>query len=166
MGLESIFQSLYDSQVGTAIRESGTLFPWIESVHVLCITTVVGTIAVVDLRLIGAVWTRRRITEVIAETLPITWIAFVFAAITGSLLFSSNAIKYSHNFNFQLKMALLVVAFVNMLIFHGVHHKTIAQWDDAPKAPGAVRLAGGISLLVWIAVIATARWIGFTMSAF
>jgi hypothetical protein len=164
--LESVFQWLYETPVGTAIRESGVLFPWVESAHVLCITTVVGSIAVVDLRLVGLAWTRRRISQLIAEILPVTWVAFVLAAITGSLLFSSNAVKYSHNFNFQLKMALLVVAFVNMLVFHAVHHRDIANWDDAAKPPAKVRLAGGVSLLVWIAVIATARWVGFTMSAF
>ena len=166
MGLDSIFQWLYETPVGTAIRENGVLFPWIEATHVLFITTVVGSIAIVDLRLIGLVWKKRRISVVIAEVLPITWVAFVIAVITGLLLFSSNAVKYSHNHFFQAKMALLVVAFINMAIFHGIHHRTIAQWDDAPKPPGQVRLAGAVSILVWIAVIATARWIGFTMSAF
>lgn len=166
MGLDSLFQWLYGTPLGTAIRENGVLFPWIEATHVLCITTVVGSIAIVDLRLIGLVWTRRRASVVIAEVLPITWIAFVFAATTGFLLFSSNAVKYSHNHFFQAKMALLVVAFINMLIFHGIHHRNIAQWDDAPRPPTPIRLAGGVSILVWIAVIACARWIGFTMSAF
>ncbi len=166
MGLDSLFQWLYDTPLGTAIRENGLLFPWIEATHVLFITTVVGSIAIVDLRLIGWVWKRRRVSVIIAEVLPVTWIAFVFAAATGFLLFSSNAVKYSHNHFFQAKMALLIVAFVNMVIFHSIHHRSIAQWDDLPKAPGPVRLAGGVSLLLWIAIIATARWIGFTMSAF
>ena len=166
MGLDSIFQWLHETPLGTAIRENGVLFPWIESIHVLFITTVVGSIAIVDLRLIGWVWKRRRISVITGEVLPITWTAFLIAAATGLLLFSSNAVKYSHNHFFQAKMALLVVAFVNMLILNLIHHRDIAQWDDMPKPPGRVRLAGAVSLLVWISVVVCARWIGFTMSAF
>src|SRR3974390_777192 len=115
--MQPLLQWLYETPMATAIRESGSLFPWIESVHVLAITLVVGSISIVDLRLLGLVWKGRAISRLLAEVLPLTWTAFVVAAITGSLLFSSNAVKYSQNHFFEAKMALLVVAFVNMLAF-------------------------------------------------
>ena len=62
--MEKFFQWLYDSGVGTAIRESASLFPWIESVHVLSITLVVGSIAVVDLRLLGVASKGRAISRI------------------------------------------------------------------------------------------------------
>ena len=161
-----LFQWLYDTPVATAIRESGNLFPWIESIHVLAITLVVGSISIVDLRLLGLVWRGRAISRLLAEVLPLTWIAFVVAAITGTLLFSSNAVKYSQNHFFQAKMALLVIAFFNMLAFHVVTSRGMEAWDTSPKVPTGVRAAGGVSLALWIAVIACGRWIGFTMSAF
>lgn len=166
MDLQSLFQQLHDTPVATAIRESGTLFPWIESVHVLAITTVVGSIIIVDLRLLGVASRKRPISRLSAEVLPITWTAFVIAAITGSLLFSSNAVKYSHNTMFLAKMSLLVLAFFNMLAFHAITSRGIERWDAAPTPPTRVRLTGAASLLIWIAVITCARWIGFTMSAF
>ncbi|MEI9965066.1 MAG: DUF6644 family protein [Caulobacteraceae bacterium] len=164
--MESLFQWLYDTPVATAIRESGTLFPWIESTHVLAITLVVGSISIVDLRLLGLTSKNRAVSTLTGEVLPFTWIAFVVAAITGLLLFSSNAVKYSHNIFFLSKMALLVVALANMLIFHFITGRGIEHWDESPRVPAGVRLAGGVSLAVWIAVIACGRWIGFTMSAF
>jgi hypothetical protein len=101
-----------------------------------------------------------------AEVLPVTWTAFALAAITGSLLFSSNAVKYSHNTFFLAKMSLLVLAFVNVVIFHLITARGMEAWDESPRVPAPVRAAGLLSLTVWIAVIACGRWVGFTMSAF
>ncbi len=166
MDLQALFQWLYDSPVATAIRESGTLFPWVESIHVLSITLVVGSISIVDLRLLGVASKGRAVSRLTGEVLPFTWTAFVFAAVTGGLLFASNAVKYSHNVFFLAKMSLLVVAFLNMMVFHVITSRGIEHWDESPRPPMTARLAGGVSLLLWIAVIACGRWIGFTMSAF
>ncbi len=164
--MEPFFQWLYDQPFADAIRENGQLFPWIESVHVLCITLVVGSIGVVDLRLLGLASRNRAVSRLTAEVLPLTWVAFIFAAITGTLLFTSNAVKYSHNTYFQAKMALLVLAFLNMLVFHLVTSRGIERWDESPHVPGPVRLAGAVSLALWILVIVCGRWIGFTMQPF
>jgi hypothetical protein len=164
--MEPLFQWIYDTPVGTAVRESAVLFPTIESIHVLCITLVVGSISIVDLRLLGLVWKGRAISRLLNEVLPLTWVAFVIAVITGLLLFSSNAVKYTHNPFFLSKMALLVVAGANMLAFHVVTSRGMESWDTSPKVPLGVRAAGGFSLALWFAVIVTGRWIGFTMSAF
>lgn len=164
--MDSFFQQLYDTGLATAIRESGTLFPTIESIHVLAITLVVGSIGVVDLRLLGVASRRRAVTRLTGEILPITWTCFAIAAITGALLFSSNAVKYTHNTWFLAKMALLVVAGINMIIFHFITSRDIERWDESPNVPAGVRLAGALSLTLWIAIIVCGRWIGFTMSAF
>jgi hypothetical protein len=166
MDLNPLLQSLYDTPFATAIRESGTLFPWIESVHVLCITLVVGSISIVDLRLLGIASKGRAVSRLTGEVLPFTWVCFVLAAITGLLLFSSNAVKYAHNTFFLCKMALLVVAFLNMMVFHIITSRGIERWDESPHPPAQAKLAGGVSLLLWIAIIVCGRWIGFTMSAF
>ena len=164
--LQPLLHWLYETPLATAIRESGNLFPWIESVHVLAITLVVGSISIIDLRLLGLVWKGRAISRLLSEVLPLTWVAFVVAAITGTLLFSSNAVKYTDNHFFQAKMILLVIAFLNMMAFHVITSRGMEAWDTSPRVPAMVRAAGGISLGLWIAIIACGRWIGFTMSAF
>ena len=164
--MDPLFQQLYNTPLATAIRENGVLFPWIESLHVLAITTVVGTITVWDLRLLGLAWRGQTISQLRREVVPITWIAFGIAAITGSLLFSSNAVKYSHNTFFLSKMALLVLALANVLIFDFVTAKGMVRWDDAPRPPAPAAISGGVSLAIWAAVIVCGRWVGFTMSVF
>jgi hypothetical protein len=164
MGLDALFQWLFASAAGVAIRENESLFPWIESFHVLAITLVVGTIAFVDLRLIGVASLDRTVTRLTRDVLPCTWVAFAFAAITGSLLFISSAVNYAHNFYFQVKMLFLLLAGLNMLLFHFIAGRDMARWDASPgSTPLSAKFAGGASLILWIGVVAFGRWIGFNL---
>ena len=163
--LDVVFQWLHDTALAEAVRSSALLFPWFESVHVLAIALVVGSIAAVDLRLLGLVARSRPITQMIHDILPLTWTAFAVAALTGLTLFASNAIAYAHNGPMRLKMLLLVIAGINMLVFHFVTYRSVGVWDSAPRTPISVRLAGGASLVLWTGVVAFGRWIGFTVGS-
>jgi hypothetical protein len=163
MDFDHLLDWLQGTPVAVAIRENEILFPWIESVHVLAIVLVVGTIAIIDLRLIGVASRNRVMTVLMRDVLPYTWTCFAVAAITGSLLFSSNALKYAHNVYFQAKMALLVLAACNMAVFHLIGTREIGRWGAAAQTPMTAKAAGGISLLTWIAVVVCGRWIGFTL---
>jgi hypothetical protein len=163
MSPDSLFQWLEGTAPATAIRENAHLFPLIESIHVVAITLVFGTIAVVDLRLLCLASLESRISRLTRGLLPWTWLAFAIAVATGSLLFSSNATAYGHNFYFQSKLVLMLAAGVNMTVFHFFGSRDLERWDALPSTPLRARLAGAISLLLWIGVIACGRWIGFTM---
>ena len=152
---------LHDTNFAAAIRENGSLFPWIESVHVLAITLVVGSIGIVDLRLLGWASVNRSITAVAAEVLPFTWGAFVFAVLTGGALFSSHSVGYADNFQFRMKMLLLLCAGINMLAFHAVMGRGIGQWTEPKITPWQGKIAGTVSLALWISIVAFGRWIGF-----
>src|SRR5215470_13072500 len=153
------FGWLQATPVAKAISENEILFPWIESVHVLAIVLVVGTISIVDMRLLGWSSLDRAATRLMGDVLPWTWGCFVVAVITGGLLFSSRAPDYAHNFFFQGKMVLLVVAGLNMALFHAIGIRDVAHWDTKLSTPRAAKVAGAISLTLWIAVIAFGRWI-------
>jgi hypothetical protein len=163
MDLDLALQWLQSTSVATAIRENDLLFPWIESIHVIAIVLVVGSISVVDLRLIGITSRDRPVDQLTHDLLPFTWGAFVVAAIAGALLFSSKAVAYAHNFFFQGKMVLLVLAGINMCVFHFVIGRGSERWRTAAATPVAARIAGTASLAIWITVVAFGRWIGFTM---
>jgi hypothetical protein len=144
-----------------SIAESTWLFPIIETVHVLALTVVVGSVAMMDLRLLGVGSKDRAASEVIASTLPWAWSSFAVAVTAGSLLFSSKAATYYVNLPFRIKVACLALAGVNMLIFHLVTARGMAAWDRGTPPPAA-RLAAALSLTLWIVIVATGRWIGFT----
>jgi hypothetical protein len=161
---EQFFQSLQDSSIATAIREGGSLFPWIECAHVLALSVVIGSIAIVDLRLLGLASRDRSVAQTTAAVLPVTWTAFVFAVTTGGLLFSSNATVYAHNFYFQVKMAFIALAGINMAVFHLFLNRGVDAWHTSALTPLRARLVGGLSLCLWIAIAAFGRWIGFTLN--
>jgi len=162
MGLLSFCHWLYDTSLAEAVRENEVLFPWFESAHVLAITVVVGSISIVDLRLLGFASRSRPVSALLREVLPVTWTAFVIALITGGTLFASNAVEYYGNFSFRMKMLLMAIAGLNMLAFHFITYRSVGRWDQSAQVPAAVRFAGGASLALWIAIIAFGRWIGFT----
>ena len=111
---------LEGSAIAGSIRENDVLFPMIKSVHVLAICLVVGSILVVDLRLLGVASIQRPVSRVTRGILPLTWAAFVVAVVSGGLMFISNATKYLANGFFIAKMLLISIAGLNMLVFHAV----------------------------------------------
>lgn len=155
---QSFFEWLQNTPLGVAVGE--TWFPWVESTHVMFTAAVVGSILAVDARLLGMGLKHLRITYVSKRILPLTWIAFAGAATTGSMLFMANATNYIHNTPFLVKMCLLAVLGLNMLYFHLVTFRNVDQWDTGRPSAGA-RTAGMISTVLWLAVIAFGRWIGF-----
>ena len=163
MGLDGVLQWLEATAFATAIRENEILFPWIESVHVLAITLVVGSIAIVDLRLLGVASLDRPARALTREVLPLTWSAFAVAACSGLLLFASKAVTYGHNAFFLRKMVLLALAGINMLVFHLVTGRDIAVSSAGTAPPLAARVAGVTSMVLWFGIVACGRWVGFTL---
>ena len=166
MDLSPLFFWLENLPLSQAIKYSAWMFPTIESLHVVAVALVFGVIAIVDLRLLGVASRSRRFTEVAQDCLHWTWIAFVLAVITGVLMFASNASTYGGNTLFWWKMALLAVAGVNMAVFEFVTARSVVNWDHPGSVmPMAARVAGFLSLGLWMAVIAVGRWIGYTLYA-
>lgn len=143
------------------VRENETAFPWIESFHVLAVAIVIGSIFVVDARLIGMRSYRQNASSVISDLLPYTWAAFVVAVLTGVMMFCSDAMRYGNSQLFQAKVVALALAGANMGIFHATEFRRIADWNiDLPPPTGA-RVAGIMSIVTWTAVVFLGRWIAF-----
>lgn len=161
MFIDQLLQTLHDLPLAAAIRENDLYFPAIETVHVAAIAVVFGSIAVVDLRLLGFAAHRRSAARLTGELLPFTWVGFALAVISGGLMFISNAPDYVANPWFLAKFVFLGLAGINMLVFHFTTYRTIADWDSGP-APARARLAGLLSILLWTLVILCGRWIAFS----
>jgi hypothetical protein len=161
--LHDLIAYFENSELADNIRENDVLFPFIESVHVLAICLVVGSILVVDMRLLGLASVNRSVSRVSNGILPLTWSAFAVAVASGRLLFISNATKYLGNGFFIAKLVLIGAAGLNMAMFHLISARDLPRWEKETRLPLSARLAGAISILLWISVVACGRWIGFTM---
>jgi hypothetical protein len=166
MGLQNLWESLETSSMGDFIATSVWAFPTIESLHVIAIVTVVATVGIMDLRLLGWAGKDWTITEVSDDTLKWTWGAFVLAAITGTLLFVSKAHIYAREPWFLAKMMLFVIAGANMALFHGTVWKHVNEWNTVRVPPRAAIIAGGLSLTIWTLAIICGRFIGFTLGQY
>lgn len=162
MLFSSVFKALQASPLGSTISESTWMFPTIETIHVMAIATVIGAIVVVDLRLLGVASRERPVSALTAEFLPWTWAAFGVAVASGLLLFSSRAADYVALAPFNLKFALMALAGLNMLVFHFTTYRSVSEWDLGRPTPAA-RIAGGLSLVLWAAIVVCGRKVGFSL---
>ena len=126
-------------QTGLAvqIRDSLFAFPLLEAAHVIGLALVFGTIAIVDLRLLGVASTHRSFQRLASDTLKWTWAAFVVTAVTGALMFITNAPVYFHNAYFRAKVALLVLAAINALVFELTARRTVAAMGSGALGASA-----------------------------
>jgi hypothetical protein len=162
MDTASMLDWLQQTSLAVQIRDSLFAFPLIESAHVVGLTLVFGTIAIVDLRLLGVASSHRSFQRLASDTLKWTWIAFALTALTGVLMFITNAAVYFHNSYFRAKVLLLVLAAINGFVFEVTAGRTVQRWGQAPSAPPLGRAIAALSLVIWFAVIVTGRMIGFT----
>ena len=161
MNIGAICRWLDDSPLAAAIREWNGLFAIIETFHVIALVTVVGSIFLIDLRLMGLASRKHSLRGMIGEILPYTWTGFVVAAISGALMFTSKATQYYENFPFRMKMLLLAIAGINMLAFHLLTFRSVARWDHETSM--GAKFAGSLSIILWIGIVTFGRWIGFTI---
>jgi len=164
--LQSLWRTLENSGLATSIASGEYAFPLIETFHVIAVVTVFGTIAIMDLRLLGLTSPKWSITSVSQDTLRLTWGAFGLAVITGLLMFVSKATTYMVNPYFLWKMGLIALAGINMGILHLTTWKTIGSWNNGSAIPAAAKLSGALSLIFWIIVIFCGRFIGFTLGVY
>ncbi len=158
----ALIQQIEASGIGEWMRNNVHAMPWVNTIHVLCITLVFGTILVVDLRLLGLLDRGRAVTRVSDEMLRITWVAFGGAVVTGLLFFVANATTYWFNTAFRLKMLAILLAGINMIVFQIITYRGVAAWDRNAPTPRAAKIAGALSILIWTTVIVLGRIIGFT----
>ncbi len=163
MSLLAICQWLEHSALGMGIRDSDWIFYFIESLHVFGIILMVGTVAMVDLRLLGlGILRRQPVSQVAGQFLPWTWTGFAIQAVTGSLLLISEAAtKLYPSPSFWIKLALIAIAGINMTVFHFTVYRHVNKWDDALVTPRGARVAACISLTIWAGVVFAGRGIAY-----
>lgn len=162
MDIDAFLKSIEATGFASTIRDSIWMFPIIESLHVISFALVVGTIAIIDLRLLGLASIQRSFQRMSSDILKWTWSAFVVTVATGLTMFTTNAQIYFHNPFFRAKMVLLVLAGINVAAFELTAGRTVRNWDNAPSAPRLGKATAVASLALWISIIFMGRIIGFT----
>lgn len=144
-----------------ALLESLYVWPLIESAHVLSLALFVGTTVMMDLRLLGITFRSVPAAEFTARLLPWTRIGFAVMLVTGLLLFYSSPVRYYHNLFFRVKVIALIIAGINVWLFHTRIHRKVGEWSERATPPRAARVAATVSLFAWATVIVTGRLVAY-----
>ena len=156
--------ALEASGLGQAMRQWLWLYPSVEIIHIVGIGLLFGSIAVLDLRLLG--FSRSiSVKRLAGHVLPWTAISFLLIIPSGLAMFTAHATEFVQSDVFVIKMLLILAAGVNAALFHTITFRTAEVWDSEemrklPPPPSA-RAAGVISLLLWISVIACGRLLAY-----
>lgn len=159
--LLAFFNRFGDSSWSVGLHESRYAYDLIESVHVWTLALFFGLAVMFDFRLLG--WTMRSVpvSEVARRLLPWTVAGFVVMVISGTLLFTAIPVRSYQNIFFRAKMIMLLLAGLNVWIFHSGVYRRVASWDVASAPPRAARVAGGLSLVLWVCIVLSGRMIAY-----
>lgn len=157
--LQPILQWLWGTRLAELVRDSLWGYPIAESLHLLSITMMFGSIVLADLRFIGM--GRSMPASLLCEKylLRFTWVAFLFVVASGLLLFSAYAPENIGNVAFQLKMIVMALAGLNMMYFTFRVSRGLATWDRDLPPPLSARISAGLSILLWASTICLGRLI-------
>jgi hypothetical protein len=145
----------------TDIRESALVYPVIMTTHLACIAVFGGMILLTDLRLLGIAMTHRTVTDVVNQFRSWKRFGFCIMVTMGALLASSEAVKYSDNPFFWAKMCFLSLVAVHAIIFRPRVYNKTEEIDRASSLPRQAKLAGALSLVIWLGVLSMGRLIGY-----
>jgi uncharacterized protein YacL len=125
----AFFEWLADTSWSVDLHESQYAYPLIESIHVWTMAVFFGSVVMFDLRLLGVAMRKVPASEVVDRLLPLTIAAFVIMVISGMLLFYAIPLRSYQSIFFRFKILLMLLAGLNVWIFHSRVYPKVATWD-------------------------------------
>ena len=154
---------LQNTPFATGIRQSDLMFPLIEGSHIMALALSVGLILAFDLRLLRLAFAEEPVSRIMEQFVPLSLPGFAAMFITGLLLFIAQAEKVYQNTFFRFKLALLVLAGLNALLYQLKFYPKMAEWDKTGVVPRGAQLSGALSLIIWACVIALGRTMAYEL---
>jgi hypothetical protein len=151
--------SLENTGIANAIRTIPWLYPTFETGHYIGLSLLVGGIMLIDLRVLG--FARALPLKSMIGLLPFVWAGFLINVLTGSMLFIYGATNFGVNRAFLLKMGFMVLAGLNALAFDVSVRRSAGAWVVADRPPALVKGFATLSLVFWICVVTTGRWMAY-----
>lgn len=153
---------------GSALQ-SGSLYllsqvrgfpPVAQTIHILAIAAIMGSIVLIDLRILGLAVPSQGVAELTKRLLPWTWWALPALALSGAPFVFARPQRYEINPIFRIKFVLMALAVLVTLAFHMVSARDAGYWERAGGRVTA-KLVAVVSLGLWVGVILAGRWIAY-----
>ena len=156
---ESLVQAIEGGAINTWVLSTYWLWPFLEILHFIGLSLLLGSILVVDLRLAGLL--RQIDLKSTHRLLPWAVVGFVMNLVSGFLFFMGDPGRYSINIGFQIKMVLVLIAGLNVLIFALKINPQIESWDPHADTTGLAKTVAWLSLVSWTGVLLLGRLIPY-----
>ena len=144
-----MWEALEQSAWVKTLSDTGWMYAIVAVTHYLTMFWFIGSIAIVDLRVMGLAARKRNVAELAEELFPLAWIGFTLAMVSGFLMFATSAGDLAPDPVFHAKLALIVIS----AACAAVVQLGAGKWGQAPKVPAGAKVVAAISLLLWIATI-------------
>ena len=156
---EALVQAIEGGAIYAWIQSSFWIWPILEIIHFIGLCLLLGSMLIVDLRLAGYL----RQIDIISthRLLPWAGIGFALNLVTGVLFFMGNPARYVVNIGFIIKMALMVVAGLNILFFELKIKPLMGGWDRHGDTPVMAKTVGWVSLVAWTGILLYGRLIPY-----
>jgi uncharacterized membrane protein YtjA (UPF0391 family) len=131
---------------------TGWMYASVSVVHYLTLFWFIGSMAVVDLRVMGVAARKRNLAELSAQIFPWAWTGLVLAIISGFFMFTTAAGDWAPDPVFHVKLAMIVIS----IVFAILVQRGAPKWAALPEIPNSAKVIAAIALLLWILTILSA----------
>lgn len=162
MTVYDLCQWLQSTSWATGIRESLHMYPALYTLHIFGFVIMVTATSVLNLRVLGLGMSSRSVVSVAKTALPFAQGGLAANLITGFFVFAAQAVDMYTNTAFRWKMALVLLAGMNILLIEMTIKQNAGNWAERGPAPHAAKFSAAVSILLWFGIVAMSRVIGFT----
>lgn len=162
LGLDWLWPILLQLPVAEYVRTATWAYPALETLHVVGLGLAFGGIVLFDLRVLG-LGRQLSLSALGGYVLPFVWAGFALNAVSGVLLFMSDAIEFAGNPALWVKLGLIALAGLNALVFQTQFRQLELADTDEPveHLPNMLRASAAASLAIWLGVITAGRMIAY-----
>ena len=155
---------LSQTKLSQTIQNVTLIIPMVQSVHIACISLVIGAAGMANLRVFN-LGMRSQSTSALAERLfPLVWWSLPVLLASGTILVIGEPVRSLENITFQIKMILLVCGMISTFAFQKTIGHDVAFWDLPPQRRATAKILAALSLIIWICIIFAGRYIAYTIT--
>lgn len=143
------------------LHEAYYMYGWVEGTHVLTLMLFLGMLCVIDLRMLGLIFTDVPAAKIAERLDTPMMVGFIIMVITGFALYYAIPVRTTQSIWFRIKVVLLIAAGINALLFRNRMKASANSWGEDSQAPKRIRIGAGISLALWASVATAGRLMAY-----